>query len=180
MSDQIRADVSAIVEHAFVTFYATYIGQTKRDKWECDEWRLTLKMEFAPGDSRIEHFEYFTGLGLRAEATPQIRAQARMSFPGLTQNDITRRTNWGRQYLAHVEYLRKPQAPHVADLLHSLILDSSAVSQSFESWCQEYGYDSDSRKAEATYRACQQNADKLAHIFNANDISALQTALQDY
>lgn len=179
-ADDIRAEVNAICVHAFVTFHAAYIGQTKREKWECDEWRVTFKKEFAPGDSRSESFEFFTGLGLRADPTPQARAQARLSLPGLTQKDIDTRTIYGRRYLAEVERLRKPAPPHPADVLHSLILDSSAVGQSFESWCSDYGYDSDSRKAEAAYRACQQNADKLARIFNGNDIAALQTALEGY
>lgn len=172
-SEQIRAEVNTICVHAFVTFHATYMGQTTRDKWECDEWRLTLKKEFAPGDYRSESFEFFTGLGLRK---PDESAMAKISAHSLKKVN-KRALAWEEHYK---RYPDKPQTPHVADLLNSLILDSSAVGQSFESWCSELGYDSDSRKAEATYRACQQNADKLARIFNRNDIAALKTALQDY
>lgn len=74
----------------------------------------------------------------------------------------------------------RPVAPHAADVLQSLILDSSAVGQSFDSWCNEFGYDSDSRKAEATYRACQESADKLARVLDHKARKELAELLQDY
>ena len=46
-------------------------------------------------------------------------------------------------------------APSERDVLQSLALDASALDHpTFESWAGDYGYDTDSRKAEATYRAC--------------------------
>lgn len=75
---------------------------------------------------------------------------------------------------------RKPAAPHPADVLHSIIMDSSASAQSFESWCDEYGYDSDSRKALSTYEACQRNADRLAKVLDTATRRTLSTTLQDY
>lgn len=74
----------------------------------------------------------------------------------------------------------EPVSPHAADVLHSLILDMLTVGQSFEVWCGGFGYDSDSRKALATHRSCQRNANKLRRIFNENDIAALEAALQEY
>ena len=76
----------------------------------------------------------------------------------------------------------KPRAvaPPAASVLHSIILDSRAIGQSFESWCADFGYDTDSRKAESVYRECQQNADKLARVFSRADIAALENMLQDY
>lgn len=46
-------------------------------------------------------------------------------------------------------------APLLRDVMHSLLMDSSAIDHpNFESWAADYGYDTDSRKAEQTYRAC--------------------------
>ena len=44
-----------------------------------------------------------------------------------------------------------------ADVLHCLLSDVNSVEESrdFEDWCAEFGYDTDSRKAFATYEACQ-------------------------
>lgn len=45
--------------------------------------------------------------------------------------------------------------PSLVEVVSSLLLDASAIDHAkFESWAHEYGYDTDSRKAEATYRAC--------------------------
>lgn len=74
----------------------------------------------------------------------------------------------------------KPQAPDAATVLHSLILDSSAVGQSFDSWCSEFGLDSNSRKAYGIYEACQKNADKLSRIMSAALIAELSELLQDF
>lgn len=43
-------------------------------------------------------------------------------------------------------------------------LDASR--QTFESWADEYGYDTDSRKAEEIYRACQKNGDRVRKLLN--------------
>jgi hypothetical protein len=53
--------------------------------------------------------------------------------------------------------------PEVEDVLDCLASDSSSVenAKGFEDWAREFGYDTDSRKAEKTYDACQDQAVKL-------------------
>lgn len=58
---------------------------------------------------------------------------------------------------AHAQAYRVP----AVDVLMSVASDSSEAFSTFEDWADAYGYDSDSRKAEATYRACQEIAMKL-------------------
>ena len=55
------------------------------------------------------------------------------------------------------------KAPAASAVLDCLAVDASTVEycRSFEDWCAELGYDSDSRRAEATYRACVAAALKL-------------------
>lgn len=56
-------------------------------------------------------------------------------------------------------------APTLADALGALLLDGSAIDRgSFEEWADEYGYDRDSRKAEASYRACLETGLKLRKV----------------
>ena len=53
-------------------------------------------------------------------------------------------------------------APEAVDVLASLFMDSSVIdAPGFEDWAREYGYDTDSRSAEATYRQCLEHALKL-------------------
>lgn len=170
-ANTIRAAVAALLAAHGIIFEVRAIGERVKDKtkenprgWTCDEWRC----EFSHRErGAAEDFDFFTGIGHRKPAPmpEHVRAMSPYSIG---------RQNWERANPG------TPVAPHPADVLHSLILDSSAVGQSFESWCDEYGYDSDSRKAEATYRECQQNADKLARVLGRPLIAELSTLLQDY
>lgn len=56
--------------------------------------------------------------------------------------------------------------PTVRDVLECLLSDASGVanSESFEDWCGDYGYDTDSRKAERTYNACVEQTESLRQL----------------
>lgn len=47
--------------------------------------------------------------------------------------------------------------PTAADVLNCLLSDASSVENtgSFEEWCSDFGYNTDSRKAERAYKACE-------------------------
>lgn len=51
--------------------------------------------------------------------------------------------------------------PTVADVLSSLCSDSSAYLMSFEEWCSELGFNTDSRRALETYRDCAKTGYRL-------------------
>jgi hypothetical protein len=93
---EIRAAVKAELEQAQIPFSARYVGETTREKWQCDAWRVKL------GDFETD---YFTGLGHRkAPSFPK-------PFPPYKPGT-----------LAHEAYVKtfKPQTPAAADVLHSL------------------------------------------------------------
>ena len=56
--------------------------------------------------------------------------------------------------------------PSAADVLDCLASDAAGYESagSFEDWASEYGYDTDSRKAERTYKAVEKQAADLARI----------------
>lgn len=62
------------------------------------------------------------------------------------------------------------EGPTAADVLYCLISDTTSVdnARSFEDWCAEFGYDTDSRKAEKIYKQCLAIGEKL-HRFLADD-----------
>lgn len=66
-----------------------------------------------------------------------------------------------------------------ASVCHSLVLDAQCGNETFQDFCENYGYDSDSRKALATYEACQKVGREF-RILVGKDFDAIAEALQDY
>ena len=56
--------------------------------------------------------------------------------------------------------------PTAADVLYCLCSDATSVenASSFEDWCADFGYDTDSRSAERIYKACERIAAKLRRL----------------
>lgn len=71
--------------------------------------------------------------------------------------------------------------PDTCDVIHALVSDSDVLDQpDFESWARDFGYDTDSRKAEATYRACVEIALKLRAGLGEEGLQKLKKASEDY
>lgn len=53
--------------------------------------------------------------------------------------------------------------PTAAEVLECLASDCAGIENAggFEQWCSEYGYDTDSRTAERTFKVCEKQAEKL-------------------
>ena len=59
--------------------------------------------------------------------------------------------------------------PEADDVLDSLLLDASGADyHDFEDFCAEFGYDTDSRRAERVYKGCQQASRKLHQFLNGH------------
>lgn len=73
-------------------------------------------------------------------------------------------------------------SPKLADVVHSLLSDGAAFfdGQSFEQWAGDFGYDTDSRKAEETYRACDAIGRQLIRGLGRETVEKLREAAQDY
>lgn len=73
----------------------------------------------------------------------------------------------------------RPNVPTVTDVLACLTSDAGCVDGTlFEDFCSEFGYDTDSRKAEQTYRAC---CDTFMALRNLGfRLDRLQELFQDY
>jgi hypothetical protein len=65
--------------------------------------------------------------------------------------------------------------PTAADVLDCLASDAAGIvnARSFEDWCRDYGYDSDSRKAERTFKVCEREAEKLRRFLGDADRETL-------
>lgn len=153
MNEQQKA-VDAFLQENNIAYAAHYVGETMREnKWQCDAWRVS----FAAGKSRFET-DYYTGLGHR-------------KVPG--NRPLKKPHEIG--YVAP-----KPVTPCAADVLYSLILDSSAIDTSFDYWCSDYGYDADSISAFNTYQQCCKIAKELRQVFTNAQVETLRGLLEDY
>jgi hypothetical protein len=66
-------------------------------------------------------------------------------------------------------------------VLYCLISDADVLNYStYEEWGPELGYDVDSRKGEATYRACVQQSLALKTLIGFAGIEKLTKLYQDY
>lgn len=65
--------------------------------------------------------------------------------------------------------------PTTADALNAVALDAACVAngQSFEDFCLDLGFDTDSRRAEQTYRACLRTAASLERLLGTRDYETL-------
>lgn len=167
-TDEIRAAVLRILQESGVLFHAAYVGETTRDEWKCDRWAVSFS-----NDKTREDFDFYTGLGLRKpDESPMAKASA------FSLRKVSKRMLVWEEH--RKRYPDKPQAPSPADVLYSLIRDAEGAEQSFSNWCADYGYSTDSRKAFATYEACQNEGDKLRRVFTRAQVPALSEALSEY
>jgi len=82
--------------------------------------------------------------------------------------------------LAALETCTEPTPPTLEGVLHALISDAGCVryGQSFDEFCEDSGYDNDSRKAERAYNACSDTWRGL--IAAGADLDRLERLFQDY
>lgn len=89
-------------------------------------------------------------------------------------------TGTGHRVENRIMAVVNPVFPHATGLIYSCIMSGDSCNMSFRDWCNNYGYDSDSIKALETYRACQEEYNKLQGLFSNKEIETLQELLQDY
>jgi hypothetical protein len=71
--------------------------------------------------------------------------------------------------------------PTASGVLSCLVSDAAGVdnARSFEEWASDYGFDADSRKAERTFKACQEQARKLRAFLGTERYTEITSAEQD-
>ena len=63
--------------------------------------------------------------------------------------------------------------PTLREVLACLASDVAAAREGFSNFCDELGYDSDSRKALKTYNACAKISEKLAAVIGEHAVTEL-------
>lgn len=138
--------------------YVSDADKPKDKRWPHFHWRCVLTRE-----GREHATEYRTGIGHINPMPPRYRDHLSESL---------RKEDWLRDRKA-------PVAPSPASVLASLLSDGQSASDTFESFCGEMGYDTDSRKALETYLACQ-GAGTAMRRFLAEHYQAFCDAAAEY
>ena len=135
------------------------IGDVEMDKG--DDWHkravgMRLKIEYK---GREYAFDYWMGTGYFECINPH--------FP-----------RWEIATNREIYTLRlKEDAITPGSLMHSHLTDYYSADYSFEEFCGEYGYDTDSRRAERIHRAVQEQARQMRRLLG-DDLETFLDALQ--
>ncbi len=164
MNDQTQITIAEFVTTNKVKAEAVLLGKRKdegKDGWKYFLWNVTLT-RYNPNGSEAATIdtEFRTGEGCI------IPKHLLAHYKGIKRNT-----------LAHEQMMHqwaKPEKPTVETVLNCLVSDSEAMSQSFEEWAGNFGYDSDSRKAEQTYFACQKSGTLLIKLLGRVLLAKLQ------
>lgn len=129
---------------------STFVAKVKDDEdWEHFEWRVTLTRD---GKTRV--LPYRMGLGhVQTKCGKPIQSFRFRQMPC----EHVRCYNAGDQ----------PTPPDLYSVLTSLKANATH-GETFDDWCRDFGYDTDSRKAMATYLACQNSEVESRRFFGAD------------
>lgn len=120
----------------------------------CDKLGIRMKCQYST-PSAWKAFNYLDWPhGVRAFRVTLIRRWGAMENKKWVEGKRTL-TTFFFQGPAHTE----PPTP--ADVLSSLCSDARAGDQTFEEFCGEFGYDTDSRKAWNIHRSCKKMAPRM-------------------
>mgnify|MGYP000858780928 CR=1 FL=1 len=126
---------------------------------DMDGWHCELQWQ-----GRKLATPFWQGIGHREWKAATIHTESAMKRDGWRRCRNTRELPYGHRSL-HDErwYWFRPIPPSAYSVLGCLCFDARMVDagQSFEEWCSELGYDTDSRKTKRSFHECQQTALKL-------------------
>lgn len=167
---------------------------TVLDNWPCIEYTLRISNERR---QIVWTGEYRLGVGhVQWPSAAIVAANYHSSTRGLTSDEenvcrihargqTVKKTPEGLATEASAAAkLAKIQevAPNLNDVCHSLLSDGSAFfdGQRFEDWAADMGYDADSRKAEATFRACDEIGRALSRALSRDQLDGLREWAGNY
>jgi len=121
-----------------------------------------------------QDFEYSCGIGHRIEKD---RFQRDKFKKTMSRNPQKTKSNL-LLYIDELKSCSKPKKLNIDDVLYSLILDAQSGTESFEDFCDNFGYNEDSVKHNEIYRACQKNGKKVKTFIK--DLEKASKLFQDY
>jgi hypothetical protein len=172
-----HAAIDAVITQLGLTMTAVFVpwsqSRSRKDSPRLSDYSLNWRVTLLKDGKEVVTTDYSAGIG-HCKNQPKHYGRptiyevnliaAECEGKALCEAGITRANN-----------------PELRDIVHSILLDSEAIEHgSFESWARDFGYDTDSRKAEAIYRTCLEYGLKLRLAIGDTGITALREVFQDY
>lgn len=173
VNDTDKAVAEYLTERGVISYKAIHIGDLSNDRqWPCDLWRIV----FTAQNHGEFITEFRTGLGhrltnLRFGKLSQAQLVGAKELKQVTSMD---------QACFKIDECNFAVTPTQASVLYCLLSDANCGDDTFDDFCSNLGYDTDSRKALETYLVCQETNAKLNKFFSRETINTLQELLQDY
>ena len=182
-----KKDIAAVIAGLGLTLEAKFVpfsqSRNKAEKHRSLNWTVTVKRN----GRDVLSTDYSAGIAhcpSYDKKPPAAWDRPARMWPGMVAEFETESgfqaapfTAWGGLRANKA----KPILPDAVDVFYSLTMDSGVLDAgSFEDWASEYGYDSDSRQAEKTYRACLDIALKLRAAIGDSGMATLRDAFADY
>lgn len=138
-------------------------------------WRVTIKR-----DGRdVLTTDYSAGVG----HCPSYKQGARWTLDYASTIEFETEKGHAARHMATLSAAMAGKAilPDAANVLASLAMDAGAIdAATYEEWAADYGYDPDSRKGEAIYRACLETALKLRSALGEAGLQTLRDAAAEH
>lgn len=172
-SETLRAALIALLAELKLSTSSTFVPQSQsrnaKDKQPSLNWRVVVKRD---GRTLIET-DYMQGIAHVPGYRDQRNAFDRRAYTDASEKGTYPRGagNWTRAAI--------PQ-PSAVDIMYSLVSDAQCGDNTFADFCVEFGYDSDSRKAEATWRACVDTFLVLRRHLGDHNYARLSDAYREY
>lgn len=172
----ITEHVAAFLNDRGITYSTQFVPQSmsrnSEEKNRSLNWRVTLR-----GKTGHLTTDYMQGIA----HIPNYQHNDKRTVDHAEREELA--AEKGRYALSKASIFpqRALPSPSVADVLYSLVQDSSALdSGSFPDWASELGYDPDSRKAERTYNQCIEIGRTLRDLFGHAGFATLREMFADY
>ena len=146
-----------------VKIESIYLGEIAEDKQKMDNFQVTLSYQ---GREMTTTFK--RGLGHRIVDKSKLFDLKTYGLGKYAGKKIPYGIR-GRNK-AILEEFSKATKPEVADVLYCFLSDALCGQDTFEDFCCNYGYDTDSRKALEIYLACQKTEQDLRKLLG-NDFN---------
>lgn len=180
---KIEAAMAALGLTVTAVFVPWSASRNAKEKHRSLNWRVTVQRN----GRDVLTTDYSAGVGHcpSYKATKGALARAHYVEETARYMAIKHETETGRSAVWSFGELSKsggkPIEIDAVSVVSSLTLDSSVLDAGgFEEWAGDFGYDTDSRAAEATYRACLDIALKLRGAIGDAGMEALRVAGEDF
>lgn len=135
--------------------------------WSHDKWVVTIEGQT---------FDYCTGIGRRI--VDPSKWGSKEGFKAVMNKSPKKEKENLMLYNSEVERYSKVKPLEIDDVLYSLVMDAYAGSETFDDFCDNFGYSQDSIKALEVYRDCQKTITKLRSL--SINIEEAQELFQDF